>query len=173
MFDWSGVYLSTQTSAAAGVAPLGLAAFSLCMGLGRLIGDRVVAHFDSPLVVRGGALLAALGLGLALARPNPAAAITGFALMGLGLSTVFPLSLRSSAWQGQPPGPALAAVSTVGYAGFLAGPPLIGLLAGATGLRAALVVVCILCLLAATLAHHVTGSNNHRRPATLAHGHAQ
>jgi len=68
---------------------------------------------------------------------------------------VFPLALRASGLEGPSSAPGLAAVSTVGYTGFLLGPPIIGLLAEVTGLREALVLVCALCLLAATLAGHV------------------
>jgi MFS family permease len=155
VFDWSGVYLATQADSSPGLAPLGLAAFSLLMGVGRLTADRASARAGATATTRTGAVLAALGLGVALAFPAPAPAILGFALMGLGLSAVFPLTLRASGLAGQPAAPSLAAVSTVGYSGFLAGPPVIGLLAEASDLRAALVLVCLLCCLAATLATHV------------------
>ncbi|MGH2962077.1 MAG: MFS transporter, partial [Solirubrobacterales bacterium] len=65
VFDWSGIYLATETGAAAGLAPLGLAGFSLAMGVGRLAGDRVTDRAGSPRVAAGGATMAALGLGLA------------------------------------------------------------------------------------------------------------
>jgi predicted MFS family arabinose efflux permease len=155
VFDWSGVYLATEAGAADGIAPLGLAAFSLAMGIGRLGGDAVAGRAGPASAVRGGAVLAALGVGLTLARTAPAAAIAGFALMGLGLSVVFPLTLLAAAGRGAAAGPGLAAVSTVGYGGFLAGPPVIGLVAGATGLREALVLLPALCLAAAALATRV------------------
>ena len=152
VYDWSGVYLSSEAGAAPGVAPLGLAAFSLTMGIGRLAGDAVAERAGSGTVVWAGALVGALGMALALARPLPAFAIVGFALLGAGLSVVFPLTLRAAGVHGDGAGPALAAVSTVGYVGFLAGPPLIGLLADAAGLRAALALVSALCLVAALTA---------------------
>jgi MFS family permease len=155
VFDWSGIYLATEAAASAGIAPLGLAAFSLSMGVGRLAADPATERAGSPRVAAGGATSAALGLGLALAVPTPAGALLGFAAMGLGLSAVFPLALRASGLEGPSAAPGLAAVSTVGYAGFLLGPPLIGLLAEATNLRAALLLVCALCLVAAALAGHV------------------
>jgi MFS family permease len=94
-------------------------------------------------------------LGVVRAPAAPAGAVLGFAIMGLGLSAVFPLALRASGLEGPSSGTGLAAVSTVGYAGFLSGPPLIGLLAEGTSLRAALLLVCALCLVAAALAGHV------------------
>jgi biotin transporter BioY len=69
--------------------------------------------------------------------------------MGAGLSVVLPLSLRAAGMHGEGAGPDLAAVSTFGYVGFLAGPPLIGWLADASSLRTALALVCGLCLVAA------------------------
>jgi MFS family permease len=155
MFDWSGIYLATGAGASAGVAPLGLAAFALTQGIGRLIADRAVEQAGAVSVATSGAVLAALGLGLGLAVAAPPAALLGFALMGVGLSAVFPLTLRASGRTELTPGPAVAAVSTVGYGGSLLGPPLIGILADGMGLRAALVVVCALCLLTAALAGHL------------------
>jgi MFS family permease len=129
------------------------------MGLGRTVGDRAAARIGTVATTRAGAVAAALGVGVAVALASPVPAIAGFALMGLGLSIVFPLTLRAAGFLGETPGPPLAAVSTVGYVGFLAGPPTIGLLAEATGLRNALLLVSGLCVVAAVLASHVRESN--------------
>ena len=156
IFDWSSIYLATQVGTTAGVAPLGLAGFSLCMGVGRLAGDSVAARAGSTATARGGALVAALGLGVALGWTTPIASVAGFALMGLGLSVVFPLTLRASALGSQAAAaPSVAAVSTVGYGGLLIGPPVIGVLADATDLRVALALACLLCGVAAALATHL------------------
>jgi hypothetical protein len=156
VFDWSSIYLATQVKTTAEVAPLGLAGFSLCMGVGRLAGDSVAARAGSTSTARGGALIAALGLGGALVAATPVAAVAGFALMGVGLSVVFPLTLRASALGSEAAAaPSVAAVSTVGYGGLLVGPPVIGLLANATDLRVALVLGCLLCGVAAALATHL------------------
>jgi predicted MFS family arabinose efflux permease len=156
VFDWSSIYLATQVKTTAEVAPLGLAGFSLCMGVGRLAGDSVAARAGSTSTARGGALIAALGLGGALAAATPVVAVAGFALMGVGLSVVFPLTLRASALGSEAAAaPSVAAVSTVGYGGLLVGPPVIGLLANATDLRVALVLGCLLCGVAAALATHL------------------
>jgi MFS family permease len=165
VFDWSGIYLSAEAGATAGLAPLGLAAFSLAMGFGRLAADPVVERVGAPRVAGCGAASAALGLALALAVPTPAGAMLGFAAMGIGLSAVFPLALRASGQEGPAAAPSLAAVSTFGYTGAFLGPPLIGLLAEVTSLPAAFLLVCALCLVAATLARHLREPT--ARPARL------
>jgi predicted MFS family arabinose efflux permease len=152
VFDWSGIYMDDEAGSSEALAPAALAAFSGCMGIGRLAADRLVTRRGSPAVAGAGALLAAAGLGLALVTANPPAAISGFALMGAGLSAVFPLALRAAGSAGSTD---LAAVSTVGYAGFLAGPPLIGLVAEASSLRAALSLICLLLVLVRVLTPQV------------------
>lgn len=164
VFDWSAVYLARDAGAPEGLAPVGLAAFSGAMGLGRLTGDRLATGLGDARAAGWGAGLAALGLACALAVASPAAGIAGFAVMGLGLSVVFPLVLRASGRDAEGAGPALAAVSTVGYMGFLSGPAVIGLLAESAGLRAALVLVPVLCLVAALLTPHI-GGRRARTPA--------
>jgi MFS family permease len=156
VFDWSGIYLTTHVGTKTAFAPLGLAVFALLMGVGRLAGDSVAARVGSAATARAGGLLAALGLGVALALAKPVAAIVGFAFMGLGLSVVFPLILRAStSGDHSAAAPRLAAVTTVGYSGLLVGPPVIGLLAQAINLRSALGLVCFLCAVVAALATHV------------------
>jgi MFS family permease len=156
MFDWSGVYLARELHTSDGVAALGLAAFSVTMGAGRLAADPLAGRLGGPRTARAGAILAAGGLGTSLAAASPGLAAAGLAVMGLGLSALFPLTLQATSKQAAPP-PALAAVSTLGYAGFLTGPPTIGLLADATSLRGALLLVCGLCLIAALLTRRMAG----------------
>jgi predicted MFS family arabinose efflux permease len=156
VFDWSGIYMRKEIGAAAGLAPVGLAAFNLAMGFGRLSADGVSARVGSSTLGRAGALLAAAGLGAALILGSAAGAIVGFAAMGIGLAAVFPLALRAAGYDPSISGPAVAAVSSVGYAGLLSGPPVIGLLAEALGLAGALACVCALLVLAAALAGHLS-----------------
>jgi MFS family permease len=150
--DWSAILLDRETEAGPSLAALGLAAFSLTMGFGRLAADPLAERFGPATVVRGGGLLGAAGLALALAGGSAATGIAGFAVMGAGLAGLFPLALRAAAGGGDAAAPALAAVSTTGYAGFIAGPALIGLLSDATSLPTALGLVGLLCLAAAALA---------------------
>jgi MFS family permease len=157
MFDWSSIYLARELHTSDGVAALGLAAFSITMGAGRLAADSLASRHGGPRTGRAGAILSAAGLATALATTSPGLAAAGLAAMGLGLSALFPLTLQATGGQAAA-GPALAAVSTLGYAGFFTGPPTIGLLAQATSLRAALLLVCALCVLAALLTRHLAGS---------------
>lgn len=156
VFDWSGIYLTTAAGTSTGLAPLGLAAFSLGMGAGRLAGDATTTRAGPARTARAGALIAMAGLGVALVLARSVPAVIGLALMGVGLSVVFPITLRACAsGNGAATAPNLAVVSTFGYGGLLLGPPVIGLLADATDLRAALILVCLLCGTAAALAPRI------------------
>jgi MFS family permease len=152
VFDWSGIYIRQETGASVGLAPAGLAAFNLAMGFGRLSADSLAERLGSATLGRAGALVGAAGLGLALVLETPAGAIAGFAVMGIGLASVFPLSLRAAGFDPAESGPAVAAVSSVGYAGLLTGPPAIGVLAHFLGLGGALACACALLGVAALLA---------------------
>jgi MFS family permease len=143
--DWSAVYLHRTLGASQAVAATAYLAFSAAMTTGRLIGDRLTSRLGTVRLARLDGALAAGGIGLALAIPHPATAVLGFALLGLGLSTIVPLTYRAGA-AALPHNPALgvAVAATLGWLGLLAGPPVIGFLAGLTGLRPALVVVLVL-----------------------------
>jgi len=151
--DWSAVYVKDALGGAPAVAALAFAAFSVTMTAGRLLGDRLTARLGPDRLLRSGGLLGGLGLGLALLASSPAAALVGFACLGAGLSAMVPTVFRGAGdVAGMPAGVALAAVSTLGYTGFLAGPPAIGLLSELTSLPVALGVVCACCGLVVLLA---------------------
>jgi MFS family permease len=151
--DWSGVYIKDELGTGPGVAALGFTAFSVTMTLGRIFGDRLVTRFGSARLVRTGGLVAAVGFGGALVLSTPLAALVGFACLGAGMSSVIPIVFRTA---GQAPGiasgVALSAVSSVGYLGFVAGPPAIGGIAELIGLPAALGVLVALAAAVAALA---------------------
>jgi len=155
VFDWSGIYLATETDAAAILVPAGLAAFNLAMGFTRLAADRASDALGSVALGRWGALVAFAGLALALLTQTPAGAIAGFGVMGVGVAALFPLALRAAGHDPRLAGPSVAAVSTLGYMGFLAGPPTIGLLAELIGLSNALACVCVLLAVVGALAGHL------------------
>lgn len=145
MADWSAVYLSGPLETGPGFAAAGYAVFSLAMTVGRFTGDRLTVRFGSTRLVRVGALIAAVGLGVSLATGNPYAALLGFACAGIGFSTIFPTALAAAGHSNDtPPGPALAAVATTGYLGFLVGPPSIGFVSELAGLGGALYIVVAL-----------------------------
>ena len=166
--DWSAVYLAREQGATPGAAAAGLAAFSVAMGLGRLAGDALAGRTGARRLARGGLLVAAAGFAAAAAAPGAATALAAFVALGLGLAAVYPLCLRAAAAQpGLPAAVSIAAVTSTGYTGFLAGPPLVGLLAEASSLRASFVAVGGLCLVAAMLARAVRDepSSGYHRPS--------
>ena len=138
MADWTAIHITDLPAATPALAAMGFGAFSLTMAIGRLTGDRVVRAVGRPQVVRWGSLIAALGLLVVVLMPNPMGAIAGFGLVGVGLSNVVPI-IFSSAGYANPtePGRGIAAVTTMGYFGFLVGPPLIGFIAEGVSLNGA------------------------------------
>jgi predicted MFS family arabinose efflux permease len=142
MYDWSALYVQQELRTDASWGAIGFAAFSAAMTAGRLGGDAVRARCASVHLLQGCGLLAAAGMALALLGGHLGAALAGYALMGLGLANVVPVLFAAA---GQTPGvvPAqgVAAVSSVGYVGFMVGPVLIGTLARHASLGAALWVV--------------------------------
>jgi MFS family permease len=154
--DWSAVYVTDALGAAAATGAVAFAAFSLAMTTGRLVGDRLTERHGAVALVRRGALLAAAGVLGALVAGAPAAAVAGFACLGAGLAVIVPSVFRAAAAvPGIAPGPALATVTTVGYTGFLAGPPVIGGLAELTSLPAALGLIVLATAALASLAPKV------------------
>ena len=142
MSDWSAVYLDGTLRTGPGFAAAGYAAFSLTMAFGRLFGDGLAERLGHVRLVRACGALAAGGLGVALLVGHPVFALVGFACAGAGFSVVFPAALSAAGrTEGMAAGPALAAVSTAGYTGFLVGPPTIGFVAELIGLGGALFVV--------------------------------
>jgi MFS family permease len=145
MADWSAVYLNGTLGTGTGLAAAGFAAFSAAMVAGRLLGDRLAARFGPVALVRAGAAVSAVGLGVSLAVAHPAAALVGFGCAGLGFSIIFPMALSAAGRaKGTATGPAIAAVSTAGYFGFLVGPPSIGFTAEVVGLGGALFIIVAL-----------------------------
>lgn len=156
MSDWSAVYLNGPLKTNPAVAAWGFGAFSLTMALGRLVGDRLTEMWGPAVLTRRSGLVAAAGLGMALLLGRPIVAIIGFACVGAGLATVVPVVFSAAGRTSElPPGPAIAAVATCGYTGFLAGPPSIGLTASLLTLPVALGIVVFVCVMIAVLAPSV------------------
>jgi predicted MFS family arabinose efflux permease len=148
VLDWSAVFLRYSRDFDVAYAGIGYAAFSIAMAAGRLTGDRLTQALGPVAILRFGALLAAIGFVLAVAPPWDAAAILGFVLVGLGCSNIVPVLFSAAGRMPDvPPSLALPAVTTLGYAGLLAGPALIGIAADLTSLPVAFAGIAALLLL--------------------------
>jgi len=153
MFDWSGVYFQKVVMVPEQQITLGYVAFMSTMAGGRFIGDRLTARLGAKRMLQCSGLVIAVGLFTAVLFPTVIPATAGFLLVGIGVSSVVPL-VYSSAGKSKTmlPGVALAAVSTIGFFGFLFGPPLIGFIAQAASLRVSFSVIACFGLCTALLA---------------------
>jgi fucose permease len=139
MADWGGLYLRQDLGASAALAALAYSFFTAGMTVGRVVGDWVNHRIGAVALLRWGALLTGVPLGAMLLIGEPVAALIGLFLVGLGVANGVPLMFSAAGRQpGTPPGPGIAAVSSMGSLGFLAGPPVIGVLADAVSLPWAL-----------------------------------
>jgi hypothetical protein len=151
--DWSAKLIRDDLAGSAALGAIAYAVFSVTMGTGRLISDGLWARWGSVGLLRRSGALAGLGLAAGVAVGSAPAAIAGFAALGLGLAGVVPTLFRAGADEpGVSTGPALAVVSSLGYLGFLAGPPLIGGVAQLTSLRVACGLLALAGLLVVALA---------------------
>jgi predicted MFS family arabinose efflux permease len=147
--DWSGVYLKHDTGASTAAAAVAFTGFSLGMAIARLGGDFVNTRIGAGRLLRSGTALVAVALGAALLIGHTVPAVIGFVFCGLGIANAVPL-LFSAAGRIDPPGPSLAAAFTVGYTGFIVGPPVIGLVSDQAGLPQTLALL-ILALVAVSI----------------------
>jgi len=145
MMDWSAVYAVNVAGAATWLAPVAYGAFCCAMAFGRLIGDRLVVRLSAPTLLRISGAMTVGGIGLIASVHFWPVTIAGLLLAGLGLANLVPIFLNA-AGSAHPGGAArgVAAVSTIGYVGFLAGPPLIGWWSGSIGLPWAFATVALL-----------------------------
>jgi MFS family permease len=151
--DWSAVYLHANLHTSAGVAAVALGAFSVTMAAGRVAGDRLAARFGPVRLVRASGLVAGLGLAAGLLIGTPAAAVAGFALLGLGLAGIFPQIVTAAARLApEQAGRNIGRIAAVAYSGLLSGPVAIGAIASGVGLQAALGVPAALAVLVAAAA---------------------
>ena len=144
--------MADQFGASISLAPLSLAAFSTMMLLSRFHGDRLKVAMGAQGLICGGALIAAIGIYLAVFASATLIAISGFAIAGLGLALVFPFVLSGAGRQGAT---AIAGVAAMTYTGSVIGPPLLGGIAQWLGLQAALGFTGLLTLAIAGIAMRV------------------
>ncbi|BAU52904.1 MFS transporter [Mucilaginibacter gotjawali] len=142
MFDWSVIYFKNVLSAPSAIEGYGFAAFMFTMAGGRFIADYFSHRFGLRRTLQVSGSLTVTGLLIAVIFPHVYTAMAGFMLVGAGVSSVVPM-VYSAAGKSKTmsPGVALAAVSTIGFVGFLVGPPVIGFIAGLATLRASFLFV--------------------------------
>ncbi|ETK37905.1 MFS transporter [Microbispora sp. ATCC PTA-5024] len=151
--DWSSVYLREDLGSSPAFAAAAYAAFSVMMTAGRFAGDRLAARLGRVALVRWCGGLAGAGLAVSLLAGHPVAGVAGFGLFGAGLSCIIPQVFSAAGHRDQAQsGRALAAVASLGYTGFLAGPVIIGGLAELVTLPRALFVPAVLALFVALAA---------------------
>ena len=163
MLDWSAVFLHEARGVAVAQAGWGFVAFNLAMTMTRLLGDQVVARAGRAPTVLAGGLLGAGGLALLVLAPDLRLSLAGHALLGIGCANIVPVMFSLAGEQRRMPVHlAIPAVTTLGYAGVLAGPALIGFLAQAASLSWALLAVAAAlaaaCLLGARIASGRAGT---------------
>jgi predicted MFS family arabinose efflux permease len=144
--DWCAVYLRDVTRASPAVAALAYAGFSATMVTTRLLGDFAVRRLGAVTTLRAGGAVATVGGVLVVASHSPVTAIGGFALLGIGVSTVVPLCFAAAGRRGPVPSQAIAGVATVTYTSGLIAPAAIGGIAGATSLTVSFALVTVLTL---------------------------
>lgn len=156
MFDWSGVYFQKVVEAPAKLTTLGYVAFMGTMAGGRFIGDKIVTRFGKRFVLQASGIVIAAGLLTAVIFPTLISATIGFLLVGLGVSSIIPL-VYSTAGKSKKlsAGVAITAVSTIGFLGFLLGPPVIGFIAEAFSLRWSFTLIAFLGLGTTVLASFI------------------
>ncbi|WP_329074245.1 MFS transporter [Streptomyces niveus] len=151
--SWAALYLSDSLHASGTLAASGYIALVGAQFVGRMIGDRLVDRFGQRTVARSGGLIAALGMGLALAVPTATGTILGFATAGFGVATLVPAAMHEAdELPGLKPGSGLTIVSWLMRLGFLLSPPIVGLVADSTSLRVGLLVVPLAGLMVMVLA---------------------
>lgn len=152
ILDWSALLLTAEQGLDASRGGLGYAAFAVAMTAGRLSGDRVVRALGGQRVLLLGGMCGAAGFFLSVLAPTPWLALAGFVLIGLGASNVVPILFTAAGNQhSMPASLAIAAVTTLGYAGILAGPALIGFVAHASSLSLAFGALgCAMLLISAS-----------------------
>jgi MFS family permease len=156
--NWSALFLQNELDASPAATGLGPGLFAVAMVLGRTAGQGLEERVGERRLFIAGAAVAGIGLAIAAVAPTLSLAVFGFFLGGAGISVAAPIAFGSAGRGAEPEerGSAVASVTTVAYLGFLAGPPLIGGVSGAAGLRAGIgllaAVAVLLALVTASLA---------------------
>ncbi|WP_374165148.1 MFS transporter [Arcticibacter sp. MXS-1] len=160
MYDWSGIYFQKAVHASKDVVTLGYVVYMIAMATGRFIGDKLVGRFGVMKMLKASGVMIFTGLLLSAVLPYPVTAGIGFMCTGLGVSCVVPLVFSiAGKSKAMGTGPAIAAISTVGYVGFLIVPPLIGYISHTAGLRWAFALMAVLGILMSLMVVRIQQEN--------------
>ena len=144
MFDWSGIYFKDVVKAPSSLVILGYTSFMIMMASGRFLADKLITRFGRKHLLQVSGVMISSGLFISVLFPTLLACTLGFMMVGLGVSSIVPTVYSVAGKNGKvAPGIALATVSSVSFLGFLMGPPLIGYISAAAGLRYSFAVIGI------------------------------
>lgn len=156
VLDWGALFMVEAHNADFGLAGFAYTAFAITMTIGRLLGDRLRTAFGDLNMLIGSAILATLGFLASLFLPTAIAALAGFLLVGAGISNIAPiLFTMTGRTKRMPANLAVASVLTVGYVGIIAGPAAIGLIAHATSIQTAFLLLCFAMVVIAIAARPI------------------
>ncbi|WP_261512256.1 MFS transporter [Chryseobacterium paludis] len=152
MLDWSAVFLRDDKGVEHEFSGIGYAAFSVAMAVMRLSGDSLVSKLNSRVVVIGGSIVASLGVTLLTFSPWIPLSLVGFILLGMGAANIVPVFFSEGGRiSGISSTVAIPAITTIGYAGSLAGPALLGFIAHHFSLTVAFEIIALLFVLVAII----------------------
>lgn len=152
VLDWSAILLRDHKNVSAEFSGTGYAAFSVAMAVMRLTGDSLVSKLNSKTVVVGGSLIAAAGVVILIFSPWIAASLAGFILLGIGAANIVPVFFSEGGRiDGLSPAVTIPVISTMGYAGQLAGPALLGFIVHHFSLNIAFEIIALLFVIVAVL----------------------
>lgn len=147
MYNWSVLYIQQELATPQARAALGYVAFAAATAAMRFAGDAVRARLSERAMLLAGPLVAAGAMAVVLLAGSPGVALAGFAVVGMGLATIVPILYNAATRvPGVSRAAAIASVSSIGYLGFLVGPPIVGAVAHATSLTLAMGTLVVACL---------------------------
>lgn len=145
MYDWSGIYMNKAVHSTHATATAAFVVFMTTLTISRFVGDRFVNLYGIKTLLQYSGVLIVLGYMLAVIFPFVPTTIAGFGLVGIGTSCMVPLVFAEAGRSAtMSKGPAIAAVSTIGYLGFLVVPPIVGFIAQVSNLRFAFALIAML-----------------------------
>nr|WP_315028684.1 MFS transporter [uncultured Chryseobacterium sp.] len=152
MLDWSAIFLRDNKNIGSEFSGIGYASFSVAMAVMRLTGDAIVSKLSGKTVVIGGSILASLGIFIVTFSPWLSLSLTGFILLGIGAANIVPVFFSEGGKiPGLSPTVTIPVITTMGYAGQLVGPALLGFIAHHFSLTIAFETIALLFIAVAVI----------------------